>query len=70
MTTIKSIKKKIARKLRSAKKSVRKLTVRFNKLKRKTSGKKKRRSSGTKKRGTKRRRTKKRRTKKRGHKRR
>ena len=47
MTTIKAMKKKVARKLRSAKKSVRKLTVRFNKLKRKTSGKKKRRRRRT-----------------------
>jgi len=43
MPTLKAMKKKVARKLRSAKKSVRKLSVRMNKLKRKTShGKKKR----------------------------
>ena len=43
MPTLKAMKKKVARKLRSAKKSVRKLSVRMNKLMRKTSGKKKRR---------------------------
>ena len=43
MPTLKAMKKKVARKLRSAKKSVRKLTVRMNKLHKKTSGKKKRR---------------------------
>jgi hypothetical protein len=48
MPTLKSMKKKVARKLRSAKKSVRKLTVRFHKLQRKTSpGKKKRRRKRT-----------------------
>ena len=47
MPTLKAMKKKVARKLRSAKKSVRKLTVRFHKLQRKTStGKKKRRRKG------------------------
>ena len=44
MPTLKAMKKKVARKLRSAKKSVRKLTVRLNKLHKKSShGKKKRR---------------------------
>ena len=47
MPTLKAMKKKVARKLRSAKKSVRKLTMRLNKMKRKTSGKKKRRRRRT-----------------------
>jgi hypothetical protein len=60
MPTLKAIKKKVARKLRSAKKSVRKLTVRFNKLKRKTLGKKKkRRTKRRTKKGSRKRRTKK-----------
>ena len=50
MPTLKAMKKKCARKLRSAKKSVRKLSVRMNKLMRKTSGKKKRRRRRTRKR--------------------
>jgi len=48
MPTLKAMKKKCARKLRSAKKSVRKLSVRMNKLMRKkTKGKKKRGRKGT-----------------------
>ena len=47
MPTLKAMKKKVARKLRSCKKRCRKLTVRLNKLKRKTSGKKKRRRRRT-----------------------
>ena len=50
MPTLKAMKKKVERKLRSAKKSVRKLSVRLNKLKKKTLGKKKRKTSGKKKR--------------------
>ena len=46
MPTLKAMKKKCARKLRSAKKSVRKLSIRLNKLMRKTIGKKKRRRRG------------------------
>jgi hypothetical protein len=57
MPTIKAMKKKVVRKLRSAKNSVRKLTVRLNKMMKKTSGKKKRHRS--------KRRTKKRRRKRR-----
>ncbi len=54
MPTLKAMKKKVARKLRSAKKNVRKLSVRLNKLRRKTShGKKKhkRRRKRTRRRG-------------------